>query len=398
MAPESLRGDVATKRGRLVPVVVLVGLLTTLGACSADPEGAATPTSTTPTTPTTPTTQPTFPGVRWDTEDPGRAGLDPTRLESLAEEAEAAGSSCLVVVKDGKVVVDHAWPGPEARPREVFSATKSVASTLVGIAEARGELDITQSASDFIPEWKGTDAETVTVEDILSNTSGRQWDAGTDYNQMAVRAPDKTAFAISLGMEARPGEVWAYNNSAIQTLDAVLETATSIHPSDFVEEVLLGPIGMQDSDLRRDSAGNALTFMGLSSTCLDMARFGHLFLRHGDWAGEQVVPADWVEAATSPSSDLTASYGYLWWLNRKGRLASAAVATEGRGGSGVPVGQMLPGAAESIYWALGLGDQVVAVLPDEGIVAVRLGDPPPKDRPFGYKELTAGVLEAAGSG
>jgi len=385
-------------------MVVVVALLAMLAACSADPEGAAAPSTTgaeptsRSTQPSPPTTRPTFPGVRWDTEDPGPAGLDPARLEALAEEAEAAGSSCLVVVKDGKVVADHTWPGPEARPREVFSATKSVASTLVGIAEARGDLDITQSAADFIPEWKGTDAEAVTVEDILSNTSGRQWDAGTDYNQMAFRAPDKTAFAIALGMEARPGEVWAYNNSAIQTLDAVLETATGTHPSDFVEEVLLEPIGMHESDLRRDSAGNALTFMGLSSTCLDMARFGYLFLRHGDWAGEQVVPADWVEAATSPSSDLTTAYGYLWWLNRKGRLASPAVATEGPGGSGPPEGQMLPGAPEDIYWALGLGDQVVAVLPDEGIVAVRLGDPPPTDRPFGYKELTAGVLEAAGSG
>jgi hypothetical protein len=117
-----------------VAVLVLVGLLATVAACSADPEGAATPTTPSSSTTSTTTTLPTFPGVRWDTEDAGRAGLDPARLEALAEEAEAAGSSCLVVVKDGKVVVDHAWPGPEARPREVFSATKSVASTLVGIA------------------------------------------------------------------------------------------------------------------------------------------------------------------------------------------------------------------------------------------------------------------------
>ena len=279
----------------------------------------------------------------------------------------------------------------------MFSATKSVASTLVGIAEARGDLRIEQSASDFIPEWKGTDAEAVTVEDILSNTSGRHWDAGTDYNEMAVRAPDKTAFAIALGTDAPPGEVWAYNNSAIQTLDAVLETATGTHPSDFAEEALLEPIGMRDSELRRDNAGNALTFMGLSSTCQDMARFGYLFLQHGAWAGEQVVPAKWVEQATSPATALTSSYGYLWWLNRRGRPVSAAVATRGLAEDAV-AGQMLEGAPEDIYWALGLADQVVAVIPDNDIVAVRLGDPPPDDEPFGYKELTAGLLEAAGSG
>jgi CubicO group peptidase (beta-lactamase class C family) len=192
--------------------------------------------------------------------------------------------------------------------------------------------------------------------------------------------------------------VWAYNNSAIQTLDAILEVATGVHPSDFAEAALLDPIGMEDSHLRRDRSGNALTFIGLASTCLDMARFGHLFLQGGTWDGEQVVPAAWVEEATSPSSDLTDSYGYLWWLNRRGSLVSPAIATTAQTERAETDGQMLPGAPEDVYWALGLGEQVVAVVPSEGIVAVRLGERPPADRPFSYRELTAGVLEAAGAG
>ena len=136
---------------------------------------------------------------------------------------------------------------------------------------------------------------------------------------MAIGASDKTAFALALGQDAPPGDVWAYNNSAIQTLSAVLEAATGEDPVDYARTQLFEPLGMADSTLTTDAAGNALTFMGLRTTCLDLARFGYLMLRDGVWDGEQVVSSDYVEQATGRSStELNAAYGLLWWLNREG--------------------------------------------------------------------------------
>ncbi len=81
-----------------------------------------------------------------------------------------------------------------------------------------------------------------------------------------------------------------------------------------------------------DAAGNTLTFMGLQTTCLDLARFGYLMLQGGTWDGEQVVSADFVEQATAVSStELNAGYGYLFWLNHRGRIGSPVARHLGRG-------------------------------------------------------------------
>jgi hypothetical protein len=105
-----------------------------------------------------------------------------------------------------------------------------------------------------------------------------------------------------------------------------------------------------------------------------MARFGHLFLHKGQWQGTTVVPAAWVTEATgAPSTPLNAAYGYLWWLNRRGRLANPLQPTTGETGGGAADGQLVPGAPDDVFWALGLGDQIIAVFPDTDTVAVRLG-------------------------
>jgi CubicO group peptidase (beta-lactamase class C family) len=313
-----------------------------------------------------------FPGAEWDTVDPAVAGMDAARLEAMAEQARSAGSNCLVVTRHGKLVKEWYWNGksPDST-QEVFSATKSYASALVGIAQAEGKLDIDEPASKYITEWQGTPSEPVTIKNLLSNDSGRYYNAATDYVEMAVGAPDKTAFAVGLTQQHPVGTHWDYNNSAIQTLSRVLEVATGQEAADYAEEKLLGPIGMADSTMKKDSSGGTLTFMGLDSTCRDMARFGHLFLQEGSWSGTQVVPSDYVDESTSPSQSLNPSYGYLWWLNTKGR--GAAQATGAGAGDGDQERQLAPGAPENAFFALGLGNQHIAVLPDSGVVAVRLG-------------------------
>jgi CubicO group peptidase (beta-lactamase class C family) len=340
-----------------------------------------------------------YPGDEWATADPADEGFDPARLDQIAARAEQAGSNCLVVTRRGRLVAEWYWNGTDATtPQEVFSATKSYGSTLVGIAQAEGDLDIDDRASDYIRQWRGTPSEDVTVRQILSNDSGRHWDAATDYAQLPLQQ-DTTGFGIGLEQQEDPGTRWAYNNSAIQTLDAVLREATGEDPASFAEERLLGPIGMDRSQMGHDPAGNTLIFMGLRSTCQDMARFGYLFLRQGAWDGEQVVPEDWVEEATGqPSQDLTAAYGLLWWLNRRGPIVGPLTATGGAGAAGdeASEGQMVQDAPEDMFWALGLGGQVISVDPGSETVVVRLGPPssPPGVPGYGPGDAAKVVTEA----
>jgi CubicO group peptidase (beta-lactamase class C family) len=375
---------------RWTAILVSVGLLAV--ACSSDDsddsaEAASDRDSTT-------TTEAVFPGDSWATVDPEAAGFDPAVLDELAAEAEANQSNCMVVTRHGQLVAEWYWNDTDASSaQEVFSATKSYTSTLVGLAQEDGDLDIDDPAADYIPEWQDGDSAEVTVRNLISNDSGRHWDGATDY-QGLPGAADRTAFAVDLAQDDPPGTTWAYNNSAIQTLDAVLESATGEQPRDFAQDRIFDPLGMADTEMTGDPAGNTNMFFGMQSTCQDMARFGYLFLRNGNWDGDQVVPEEWVAEATGqPSQDINAAYGYLWWLNTTGPQAGAAGVTTEQDAAEAEPAQLVPGAPEDMYWALGLGGQVIQVHPETDTVVVRLGTPQ-TEQTFGARFASQVVTEA----
>jgi CubicO group peptidase (beta-lactamase class C family) len=294
-------------------------------------------------------------------------------MEAIARDARPSKSTCLLVARKGKVVGEWNWGGVEPEtPREVFSVTKSITSTLVGMAQADGDLDIDDRAKRYIEEWRGTKSRAVTIRDILGNVSGRFWDIGTDYGDLP-QAEDRTQFAIDLDQLYPPGKVWTYNNAAIQTLDRVISTATGQETRTFAAERLFGPLGMTHTQMTADPAGNTNAFFGTQTTCEDLARFGYLFLRKGRWGDDQVVSRSWVKAAVGQSSqDHNAAYGLLWWLNRKGSIIGP-LATDAPGQPTPPVGQTMPGLPANAFTAQGLGGQVVLVDPMSETVVVRIG-------------------------
>jgi CubicO group peptidase (beta-lactamase class C family) len=306
--------------------------------------------------------------------DPAEAGFEPAVLDDVVAEAEAGDSNCLVVLRHGRIVAEGYWNDTDATTsQEVFSATKSVTSTLVAIAQADGSLDIDDRASLYIPAWVGTPAEDVTIEDLLSNDSGRHWDLAGDFAGLG-QAHDRTAFSIELGQDAPPGHTWVYNNAAIQSLEAVLETATGEDPATFAQRRLFQPLGMTRTHMTRDGAGNTNMYFGMQSTCEDMARFGYLFLRNGRWARHRIVPAAWVEAATDGSSqDINTAYGYLWWTNQPGPVTNPISPITREEAAATPPVQWVPSAPADMYWALGLGGQIVQVDRGSDTVVVRLG-------------------------
>jgi CubicO group peptidase (beta-lactamase class C family) len=384
-----IAGSVAPMRSLLRSrpfVAVLTGCtVITLAACGGDDAPAATggsPTETTTDRPADPddattTTGPVdggavFPDDEWATASPEEVDLDPVALEDLASYLDSTNSNCMAVIKDGYLVDERYWNDTDAETQqEIWSASKSVSATLVGIAQDQGFLDIDQKASDFITEWQGTDSEDITIRNLLSNDSGRYYDFETDYLRMTL-APNRTEFAIALDQQHPIGEHWEYNNSAIQTLEAVLSRSTGQSVNEFAAANLFGPIG-SEQHYSTDVSGTEPTFMGVQSSCRDLARFGWLALNEGNWDGEQVVSAEWMREATSPSQDLNPAYGYLWWLNEEGALRPVL--------GGVDEDLSWPDTPDDAYAALGLGDQIALVLPSQNMVVVREGPYKANDEP-----------------
>lgn len=354
----------------LTAAVAVIGLFTAT-ACSGDPTE---PTDRASDNPQPSESCPPQDGCgAWERVEPAEAGFDASVLEDLAAEAEAEESTCLAVVRNGKLVAEWNWlDSKPSTTADVYSATKSVASMLIGIAQDEGKLDIDDKVAEYIPAWAGTDAAEVTIRHILGNESGRHWSKSDDYLGL-VTAGDRTQYAIDTSQDAEPGTTWAYNNTAIQALDAVLEEATGQKPAAYAEKRLFGPLGMADSAMTKDLAGNTNLFAGLNSSCEDMARFGQLLLREGEWGGERIVSKDWITTATGESSqDFNAAYGYLWWLNDRGTVIGPNDAAAGRLDQARPDSRLVPDAPDDMYWAIGLGGQVLQIDPGSDTVVVRL--------------------------
>ena len=307
-----------------------------------------------------------YPDPEWTVESAEAHDLDSILLEEAADFAEDHASNCFVVTRDGAIVGEWYWNGwDETDDDNVFSVTKSFTSSLVGIAQDRGELDITERASEYITEWVGTASEDVTIQNLISNDSGRQCDFWTDYVENFIFADDKTAHAIGLGQQYDPGTVWRYNNSAIQTLERVLDGATGMDVADYAEQHLFEPLGMSSS-YGRDVAGNPVTYANVSASCRDLARFGHLYLHGGRWSNDQqIVTEAWVKESTQPSTPLNSAYGYMWWLNRDGHWVESLHQESD--------GKPMPGLPENVYRASGAFNQIIFVDPNTDIVFTRIG-------------------------
>lgn len=332
----------------------------------------------------------------WETTTPAKAGFRAARLEDIAADAKATDSTCLAVVRDGRLVADWNWGTPRTTPREVFSVTKSITSALVGIALRDGDLSLDDPVADYVPSWRGTDSAAVTVRNLLSNDSGRFWSLDSDYVQL-TQAADRTSYAVGLGQQFAPGTVWAYNNAAIQVLDRVLRKATGVPTHEYAADRLFGPLRMSHTRMTTNATGRSTnTYFGAQTTCLDLARFAQLFLRHGKAGGKRILDRSYVAASTGRSStELNAGYGYLWWVNRSGLLRGATDAVDAQGQPLEPhVGRLVPDADPTLFSAIGLGGQVAMVDRTSGTIVVRIGAWTTEGATFGLRDAARVVTWA----
>jgi CubicO group peptidase (beta-lactamase class C family) len=322
----------------------------------------------------------------WTVRTPSALGLRGTAIRRGAAEARRLDSTCFAVLRNGKLAGDWSWRLERDEPREVFSITKSVTATLVGIAVRDGDLRLDDRVSRWVPQWRGTASESVTVRNLLSNDSGRFWSLETDYTEL-LSARSRTRYAVSLPQQYPPGSAWAYNNAAIQVLEAVLERATRRPVAAFARDRLFEPLGMIHTQFITDRADDAAVFYGLRTTCLDIARLGRLYLGEGTVDGRRLLGRSYVRRAVGRSSTVhNAAYGHLWWLNRPGPIRGATDPVDDRGQPLRPVtGQLAPGASEELYAALGFGGQVLLVDPTTRTMVVRLGLPAqPGEEAYGF--------------
>ena len=165
--------------------LALTALLT---GCTGTTEPSAEPT---PGAPTRTDATTSAPAPTWDRVTPVEAGFDPGRLRDVVGEARRKQSSCFVVVRDGRLVTEEYWRGGSAtQAKQGFSVTKSVVSTLVGIAQTTGCSTSTRALASYVREWHGTPAAKVTVATCSATTAAASGRRQSDYSRL-LQATDR---------------------------------------------------------------------------------------------------------------------------------------------------------------------------------------------------------------
>lgn len=325
----------------------------------------------------------------WVVDEPQNQGFDPGRLAEAANWAKENNSDSLLVIRNGYIVLENYWNGIDQNaPLPVWSVTKSVVSTLVGIARYNGYLNIDDPVAKYINELVGTDSESVTIRNILSNDSGRFWNLVGDLLVAADPTENLTEYAIARGQQYEPGTAWQYNQMAIQCLDRVLSVATGQSTAIFAQEYLFDPLGMTHTTVELDDMGQMIMSWGIQSTARDMARLGYLYLSGGEWDNEQLLSQEYIKEATSPSNDINPAYGYLWWLNAVEKWYEPVTLIYHEGD------QAYPDAPLDVYVASGFMGQIIMVSPSDNMVIVRQGhDPLGIDSPI-HNSLYRGIAAA----
>jgi CubicO group peptidase (beta-lactamase class C family) len=243
----------------------------------------------------------------------------------------------LIVLKDGKVVLERYARGYSAGGRWTsFSVAKSFTSSLVGAALRDGFIKSLQDpVTRYIPELAGSGYDGVTVEQLLTMTSGVKWnedytDPKSDVARMFMESvpagEDPTVYYMrKLPREFAPGTKWVYKTGETNLIGVLVMRATGKPLATYLSEKIWRPMGMeQDAFWMVDPAGHEVSGCCLSVSLRDYARMGQFVLE----GGHGVVPAGWYRQSTRAHADIGKpgfGYGYQWWVYPKGRFGAQGI-------------------------------------------------------------------------
>lgn len=314
-----------------------------------------------------------YPVPEWSEAVPG----DPfrQRLASLAgrsldapKATALARTRALVVVHGGRLILEWYASGIRQSTRlQSWSMAKSMLHAALGIAIADKRLAAADPAA--VPEWRGNGDPRVriTLLQLAQMTDGLRFeedyaDPHSHVMQMLFGAGrgDVGASAARAPLAHTPGTRWSYSSGSANLLSRVLRDTLGGREAyaELLRARLFGRVGMNSAVAEFDAAGTWIGSSYVHATARDYARFGLLYLRGGNWNGEQVVPLAWVERARTPTMASRGEYGALFWLNARDP------------DTGKPaISEKLP---DDLFLARGFGGQIIAIIPSLDAVVVML--------------------------
>lgn len=267
----------------------------------------------------------------------------------------------IVVLKNGETVYENYFNdcNPDST-LHVFSVTKSIISTLIGVAINQGYIEsVDRKVLDFFPDYKVQQGENkiqnIAIRDLLTMTAPYKYNPRffTGYSKYFKSQDWVLASLDLLGGKGKIGDFLYTPLIGPDILSGILTKATGKSVLEFATETLFTPLEIEKkSNVTFKSKEEQMAFnqtrdrngwvadpkgintagWGLTLTAKEMAKIGQLYLAGGVWNCKQLVPANWIKESTIPhsgSKKMRLTYGYLWWIIDEKERAYAAMGDGG---------------------------------------------------------------------
>jgi len=259
---------------------------------------------------------------------PESQGISSAGLQAILDETDARqfGMHSIMIVRHGKVVAEGWWaPYTATEPHMLFSLSKSFTSTAIGMLQSEGRLNIHDKLVSFFPGEAPADAsgnvKNMRLRDLLMMSTGQVKEDVDRLNDGLMGKADATKQFFATPVPQKPGTLFYYNSPATYLLSATVTKVTGQPVRDYLMPRLFEPLGIPTPDWDVSAQGYNHGASGLHLRTEEIAKFGQLLLQRGEWNGRRLVPADWVDLATSrqasngsdPDGDWDQGYGFQFW-------------------------------------------------------------------------------------
>jgi CubicO group peptidase (beta-lactamase class C family) len=263
----------------------------------------------------------------------------------------------VVVVQGSRLLHERYFNGFNGHAQHIwFSMTKSLVSTAFGVLVAQGKVELNASPVKYIPELKGSGFERVTIQQVLDHATAIDFkenytDPDADFLRFYapalsmgwlpgaadVQPEDAKIYGvhdflvnfINPDPNVQPGQAFDYNSSNADVLGWLIARISGQPLQEFIQQNLWAKLGVEhDAFIAVDRAYMPVATGGMNSTARDAARFGMMIRDRGQFGGQQVVPAAWVDASLDLDEQLLATmaanpkygddpwqaYHNMWWI------------------------------------------------------------------------------------
>ena len=297
------------------------------------------------------------------------AEITADHFTEAARYSRSHGGLALRVEQGGRLIYENYAPGFSAStPHKIYSGTKSFVAIGALVAMQKGLLTLDEKASDTLTEWRGDRRRAITLNELLSHTSGLNPDGDLIYPYA-----DQLAAAVSVHLIATPGAQFHYGAVNYEAFGEILRR--KLKPAgegleDWLKDQVFDPLGIDIADWVQDRAGNPLIHSGISLSTEEWAKFGVFINRVRNGGTGQIVTNPLLQMLLV-GHHANPAYGLGFWINRPPpvpRLQPINILQLAIDGD-----QLYPGGPRDLVAAIGSEKQRLYMIPSLDLVIVRFG-------------------------